>query len=141
MATARSIGAKLLALALLATGTGVSWSGEYNLAGTEWRALTIAGEEVPTGASMFVHFRAEGELFGNAGCNYFYGRYETNGDGLEISHLAVTRKACPDPVMQLENAFLDTLEASRRYQREPAPMKFFDENGDQLATLAWTNWD
>ena len=48
-------------------------------------------------------------MAGSAGCNRYFGTWSASGSALTIDPAGTTRKACPPPVMQQEQAFLRAL--------------------------------
>ena len=80
------------------------------LAGGEWAVFEINGAAIVPGSKPTITFE-EGRVFGAGSCNRFMGGYTVSPDGvkLEMSQMASTMMACPDPLMQQEGAFLKTL--------------------------------
>lgn len=123
----------LLCLALTVMSAGGSWAGDP-LAGSEW------GPGYPEKQS--VRFAADGEVFGTGGCNRFFGAYEASPEGtINIGPLASTKMACPDDVMQKEDAFLRMLEAAAGFTRETGEMRLFDKDKEEIALLRHLDWD
>ncbi len=48
-------------------------------------------------------------MAGTAGCNRYTGGLSLSGEGLSLAPGGVTMMACPEPLMQLEQAYLDRL--------------------------------
>lgn len=71
--------------------------------------VTFAEEAHPTGSRM---------LTGTTGCNRFNGAYDAGRGGrLFVSPgVAMTRMACPPPVMEVETFFMMGLEAATTYE-------------------------
>lgn len=65
---------------------------------------------------QYVRFQADGSVTGNSGCNRFFGAYEIVSDIIRVGALASTKRACPDQIMQSENAFLDALKKSEKFK-------------------------
>ena len=66
-----------------------------------------------------IAFGADGSVSGNASCNSYSGAYALSGEGLTLSQLLTTMKACPPPLMQQEDAFLALLRDVLRFERPP----------------------
>ncbi len=112
------------------------------LAGSEWAPVEIAGAPVPEDAGAFVQFGGEGRASGMSGCNRFTGAFAADDDGgFALGPLALTRRACPPPQMELETRFVATLEAARGYLREGAAMTLTDADGATVARFRQTDWD
>jgi uncharacterized membrane protein len=77
------------------------------LAGT-WRLVDLPGASLPEGAEATFEV-AGGRMAGKAGCNRYTGALAVSGESLTLTPGGVTMMACPDPLMQLEGAFLDRL--------------------------------
>jgi heat shock protein HslJ len=70
---------------------------------------------VQTGTELTAMFGADGMLSGSAGCNTYNGTYTVDGSDMSIGPLATTRRACPEPIMQQEGAYLAALAATSQY--------------------------
>ena len=86
------------------------------LAGDEWSVFEINGQPIVANSSPTIKFE-EGRVFGAGSCNRFMGGYTLSADGLklEMSQMASTMMACPDPLMQQEGAYLKALGAVTGY--------------------------
>ncbi len=91
-------------------------TGGAALAGAEWTVFEIGGVATTPGSKVTMQFE-DGRVFGAASCNRFMGGYTVAEDGLSIqmSQMASTMMACPDPLMQQEGAFLAVLGAVKSY--------------------------
>jgi heat shock protein HslJ len=77
---------------------------------------------VPAGVTITLSFdgdtlREQGRVAGSAGCNRYTGPY-TYVNELTLGAIAVTRMACPPPIMEQEQRFLDVLQAVKTYSLE-----------------------
>ena len=89
-----------LALVLAACGS----SGSHDIKGTSWTVSTIGGKAVVAGAEPTVSFGSDGTISGSTGCNTYSGTYTVDGDKLTVSALAMTKKACADPAVNVQEA-------------------------------------
>ena len=91
-------------------------TGGAALAGAEWSVFEINGAATVPGSTPTIKFE-EGRVFGAGSCNRFMGGYTVAPDGLklEMSQMASTMMACPDPLMQQEGAYLKALGAVTAY--------------------------
>lgn len=91
------------------------------LLNTYWRLRELGGEPVVAPDGMReAHLLLAGEssgVRGHAGCNDFFGSFETTGDLLSFSALGTTMMACPDG-MDTEQAFFQALDRTTRYAIE-----------------------
>lgn len=79
----------------------------------DWRTRT-------SGVTQTITFKADGTVFGDAGCNRFTGTYTTDGDSITIGPLATTLMACEQSVMDAEQTFLVRLQAAVSYRAKAA---------------------
>lgn len=67
--------------------------------------------------SISIAFDAEG-VSGTGGCNSFTGTFSYDNDQINFSPLAATRRACPDPVMEVEMLFFEALQSATSFTIE-----------------------
>ena len=89
------------------------------LRGGTWVVESIAGAPSLPLAKPTIVFGDGGSVSGDASCNGYSGAYALTGEGLTVSRLLSTRKACPPPLMQQEDAFLALLRDVLRFERPP----------------------
>lgn len=91
-------------------------TGGAALAGPEWSVFEINGAGIVADSKPTINFE-EGRVFGAGSCNRFMGGYTLSADGLklEMSQMASTMMACPEPLMRQEGAYLKTLGAVTGY--------------------------
>jgi len=89
------------------------------LQNTYWKVIELDGKAVSTPEGMreaHVILASEGSrAHGHAGCNNFFGSFETSEDKLSFSALGSTMMACPEG-MDTEQAFLQALGETTRYE-------------------------
>lgn len=105
------------------------------LAGSEW------GIEKPV--EQFIKFSGDGQVSGYAGCNRFFGSYkiDKSKSTITIGPLASTKKACEQPVMDAESAFMNKLENAKTFKRTRLHLNLFDEDDEQLLRMIWRDFD
>jgi len=74
-----------------------------------WVIEYISGKPVIDYSPAFMEFDNMDKVSGNASCNAFTGTYVLNGSSVSISKVAITRKMCPDALMEQEQRFVDAL--------------------------------
>ena len=83
------------------------------LVGPTWTVTSLIDNEavssVPAGATATLVFGADGGLTVQTGCNDGHGTWKAVGGGIEVSALAMTKKACIGPGAQLEDAVVGVL--------------------------------
>lgn len=115
---------------------------KQDLAGTNWlvTGFNNGNEAVVSpilGTELSLRFDAEGKLNGNAGCNSYFGSYETTGAAITISELGRTEMYCLDPenpgdVMDQEDQFLAALASAATFRLEGNSLELRTA-GDQIA--------
>jgi len=90
-----------------------------DLIGTYWRLAELGGQTITTPEDMeearMTLSNEESRVQGFAGCNRFFGQFESSDDTLTFSALGSTMMACPEG-MDTEQAFLAALGATTHYQ-------------------------
>lgn len=81
---------------------------------TRWQVTELDGEPLAAAARATISFGDSGQLAGQSACNTFRGRYAIKGEGLSVSRLAATRKACAAAVLKHETALLKLLGAAQQ---------------------------
>ncbi len=85
-----------------------------------WTVESLDGETVGEKARATLEFRPDGRLGGRAFCNSYSTGYAVTGEGLRIEGaIAMTRMACPGPLMRQEKLFLDILGAATAHDIRP----------------------
>lgn len=87
----------------------------------QWVVQSVEGVPVTEEARPTLRFDAAGRVAGSTSCNDFTGPYTLSGEGLRFGPAAATRKACPPPLMDLEQRFLAALRHVNRFD--------FDDSG------------
>jgi heat shock protein HslJ len=91
------------------------------LPGTRWTAIAVnngaqAVASVAAETEITAEFGPDGALSGSAGCNRYTTRYTLDGETIAIRPPALTRRACPAPVMQQEQQYTAALERAATYR-------------------------
>lgn len=104
------------------------------LIGTYWRLVEIDGKVVNTPQDMkeahMILASADSRSHGNAGCNNFFGRFETAENTLTFAAIGSTMMACPQAAMDTERDFLAALGTTTRYEISGLFLELYAE--DQL---------
>jgi len=84
----------------------------------------------------YIHFDTEKEqIHGFAGCNNFFGKYETENAGeIHFLQISATKKFCSES-MDLETRFLEMLNNCRHFKFRKDTLILEDQNKNQLATF------
>ncbi|WP_194756714.1 META domain-containing protein [Aliidiomarina indica] len=88
---------------------GCAGATDVLIAGSQWHIVAINDDGIPEDVPMTLNFSDDGRLYGQGGCNRYFGRYTLTGEGVRFSQLGLTRMACEEPRMQLESRFINGL--------------------------------
>jgi len=104
--------------------------------GTVWVAEDIDGAGVIDDLQSRIVFEKDGRVAGNAGCNSFFGSYQTDGETIRFSPMAVTQMMCEvEAVNNQEAAFLDALGRAKLVRYEETVMYLDDADGNTVMRL------
>ncbi len=117
-------------------GPATGWA--QPLPGSAWKPITLNGKNVPADSAALVQFGDDGQVAGHGGCNNFTGKYSTHKKTITIGPLAATRKACVEPVMNLEIMLFQVLDGSRSFQRNGTDLLLLDDAGAEIARFRQT---
>jgi heat shock protein HslJ len=100
---------------------GIQWVlDSYLQAGT----LAIAPETVFADATF-----ESSRVTGQSGCNSYTALYQAGGRSLRVSQSSSTLMACPAPVMDFEQTYLQLLQSSRYYTARNDQLTVFNSDG------------
>jgi putative lipoprotein len=97
------------------------------ITGVEWLVEDIGGRDVVDDTRPTVLLDTDGKIAGQAPCNRYTGSYELEGSVFGTSDIAVTARACPEPIGVQEVEFLAIL-------RSAAALELTDEGRLVLST-------
>jgi heat shock protein HslJ len=113
------------------------------LAGSSWDVIsyntgTEAVRSVIIDTEITANFGEDGQLTGNAGCNDYFGLYETDGESISISEVENTEMFCdgPEGIMEQESQYLAALETAEVYRIEAGRMEFRTSEGALVANFS-----
>jgi len=89
------------------------------LRGTKWMLIELDGKAVApsTAKPAYLMFDPEGKNYsGSSGCNQLTGKFELDGNSLQLLGGAMTMMACPEPLMKQEQEFNKALTATGSYE-------------------------
>ena len=122
--------ALMLALDLTACASQLP-AGDEPLTNRYWRVLEINGQPVRgenSQAEPHIVLAPEHRAHGSDGCNRFTGGYD-DAKGLRFSRLASTMMACPLPVMQQAQKFMEATTATVNYRIKGKNLELLDAAG------------
>lgn len=75
---------------------------------------------VPVNTAVTAEFSQDSKMFGNAGCNQYQTVFKATPQGeFSVEPPATTRMMCPENLMEIEQAYLQALEASEGFDFSP----------------------
>ncbi len=87
------------------------------LIGTQWILTVFDGADPLADTTITLEFDEEGRAFGSSGCNSYGGSFTVEDDTLAFGMMTSTMMAClQDNIMQQEQAYLQALNATVRYE-------------------------
>lgn len=89
-----------------------------DLTGTRWVASAINGAPIAGPRSPTLSFEVDYRLTGSGGCNRLFAVYEVEDESIDVRGLGRTKMACAEPVMSIEEAFVDILDDANSYDRD-----------------------
>lgn len=86
--------------------------GSSEVTGIEWVVESIGGREVVDKARPTIQLGDDGNIAGQAPCNRYTGSYEREGTSFKTGDIAVTARACLEPIAVQEVEFLAILRSA-----------------------------
>jgi heat shock protein HslJ len=105
------------------------------LVGTNWQANSYNNgrggvQSLLAGTQITALFGSDGQVSGSAGCNRYFGPFQSTDQSLQIGPLGSTRMLCDPPaVMDQEQAYLAALQRATQYQFENGNLVLRDAGG------------
>lgn len=101
---------------------------------SQWQLKSLGGVAPIAGEDQErmpnIQFNGD-RLAGTGGCNRLMGQFNLDGDKLTINEqMASTMMACPEPLMEQEQAFIRALTAAQKYQILPTGELVIDYGGN-----------
>lgn len=109
--------------------------GGAGITGQQWRPVIIGADEVPADSGLFVVFAVDGSINGNGGCNNFVGSFESGDDGVSVGPLASTRMACPEEIMNRDDAFTRAISEVHHFEVRSNSLQLLSADNLLLAEL------
>ncbi len=99
------------------------------LAGVEWNLIAFVedGTETPAlpDAPANITFDGAGRYSGTGGCNRLAGGYSLSGDAITFDMGLSTMMACPEPIMDQEQRFSQSLNDATRFVADASTLTIF----------------
>jgi heat shock protein HslJ len=98
----------LLAACSPAADVSPSPSAPSSLAGSSWRAVSVAGASPVAGSEPTLVFAAD-QVSGTTGCNQYFGGYTYADGSITFDQVGMTMMACDGPIGTVEMAYTAAL--------------------------------
>ncbi|MCI5149315.1 MAG: META domain-containing protein [Candidatus Electrothrix sp. MAN1_4] len=112
-----------------------------SIVNNRWYLKEVDGEEIaPESVTKLPFLKVQGSeqrIQGFAGCNDFTGSWLFAYNSFRFNRIATTRMACPVG-MEVEDAFLQALDNTRRYTIKDDVLSLHDQRGRVLARLRYS---
>ena len=108
------------------------------LFGEKWLVEFISGESTFDKLRTDLLISEDGKISTTIGCNRIFGQVTIDADRLTVGQLASTRKACPQPLMELEGKYAAALGTTRSFRIKGRLLEFVDAAGDNLIVFTRT---
>jgi len=128
----------VIALSLIAcdeTKKVVDVAGNVQLSGA-YRISSISNKAVSENAPTLNFIELEKTIRGNTGCNDFFGNYTIDHSTLSFNGIGSTDMACEQPIMDIENAFLQALQKTGSYDIENSVLTLYSKNDRSIILVA-----
>ena len=125
----------LLLIACNETKKVVDVAGNVQLGGGE-RMSSISKKAVSENAPTLNFIELEKTIRGNTGCNNFFGNYTIDHSTLSFNDIGSTEMACEQPIMDIENAFLQALRNTGTYDIENSVLTLYSKSDRSIILVA-----
>lgn len=127
--------AALLISACDGTKKTIDGAGNVHLSGA-YRISGISNKAVSENAPTLNFIELEKSIRGNTGCNDFFGNYTIDHSALSFNDIGSTEMACEQPIMDVENAFLQALRNTGTYDIENSVLTLYSKNDRSIILVA-----
>lgn len=112
-------------------------AGNVQLSGT-YTVNSLNGQNINTEMELpYITFAAlDKSVKGNTGCNSFFGKYTLDLYALAFADIASTEMACEQPIMDVENAFLQALRNTGSYQLQNGELTLYSKTDRSVLLTA-----
>ena len=102
------------------------------LKNTKWELKSLNKKDIKKVEKVaIINFEKENKVFGNLGCNSFFGKVDIKPNNINISKVGSTMMMCSD--MSVEHDYLEVLDKVTTYKIEEDTLIFFDKNNKEIA--------
>ena len=110
-------------------------AGNVQLSGA-YKVSSIDNKAVTEGGPTFNFFALDKTIKGNTGCNSFFGNYTLDLYAISFDDIGSTEMACDQPIMDIENAFLNGLRNAGSYALENSVLTIYSKADRSILMVA-----
>lgn len=102
------------------------------LKNTKWELKSLNKKDIKKVEKVaIINFEKENKVFGNLGCNSFFGKADIKPNNINISKVGSTMMMCSD--MSVERDYMEVLNTVTTYKIDGNSLIFFDKNNKEIA--------
>jgi heat shock protein HslJ len=117
-------------------GLEISYDGESDfpelLTWSQWWAVSINGNDITGSRYISLYLSYDRRATGNAGCNYYMGRYVVKGSFIRFTGGTWSVMGCDEEILVQEDIYIDCLNNADTYSIEGNTMTIYDSSGQAI---------
>ena len=102
------------------------------LTGSQWWAVSINGSDITGSRYISLYLSYDRRATGNAGCNYYQGRYVVKGSYIRFRGGTWSAMGCDEEILVQEDIYIDCLNNADTYSIEGDSMTIYDSSGQAI---------
>lgn len=123
---------QLFIITIISTLFFVACSKPNALEDASFKAIELNSKEISNSPKVAnISFGKDLKVYGNLGCNNFFGNYLIEKSNLVIGEVGSTMMMCQN--METEREFINVLESVKTYKIEENSLIFFDKDNKTIA--------
>jgi heat shock protein HslJ len=110
-------------------------AGNVQLSGA-YKVSKVNNTAVSENAPTFNFYALDKTIKGSTGCNSFFGSYTLDLYAISFSDIGSTERACEQPIMDVENAFMNGLRNAGSYDIENSVLTIYSKSDRSVLMVA-----
>lgn len=110
-------------------------AGNVQLSGA-YKVSKVNNIAVSENAPTFNFYALDKTIKGSTGCNSFFGSYTLDLYAISFSDIGSTERACEQPIMDVENAFMNGLRNAGSYDIENSVLTIYSKSDRSVLMVA-----
>lgn len=99
---------------------------------SQWWAVSINGSDITGSRYISLYLSYDRRATGNAGCNYYQGRYVVKGSYIRFRGGIWSAMGCDEEILVQEDIYIDCLNNADTYSIEGDSMTIYDSSGQAI---------